>query len=144
MQIGVLAKRAGVNVQTIRFYERERLLPEPDRTPSGYRRYSEGDLDKVRFIRDSQEMGFALKEIRQLVELHRSFPNLPRATLGRSAELRKIAALARERLQSIEGRLRLLKSMKRQLSAVLDQIEGTDTPTCPAPKRPDSPPPKSQ
>lgn len=135
MQIGSLAKLARVNIQTIRFYERERLLPEPERTLSGYRRYSESDLDHVRFIKDWQEMGFSLKEIRELIHLHRSVAALPRRIRGRSAELGKIAVIARERLKGIDEKLRLLRAMKKQLSAMLGQIEATETLTCPATRR---------
>lgn len=135
MQIGSLAKLAGVNIQTIRFYERERLLPEPERTRSGYRRYAESDLDHVRFIKDWQEMGFSLKEIRQLINLHRLVAALPRRTRGRSGEMGKIAVIARERLKCVDEKLRLLRAMRKQLSAMLGQIEGTEILTCPAPRR---------
>ena len=72
MRIGELARKAGVNIQTIRFYERKRILPAPARTSGGYRLYSESDVVNVNFIRQSQELGFTLAEIRQLLQLHRS------------------------------------------------------------------------
>jgi len=69
MTIGKLAKRAGVGVETIRFYERKGLLPEPPRRYSGYREYPESAIDRVRFIRRAKELGFTLKEIGELLEL---------------------------------------------------------------------------
>src|SRR5215469_3080728 len=67
---GELARNAGVNLQTIRFYERQGLLPKPLRTASGYRSYQENDLERVRFIKRNQQLGFTLAEIKQLMRLH--------------------------------------------------------------------------
>ena len=67
LRTGELAKRAGVNVESLRFYEREGLLPEPPRRPSGYRRYPTNAVGRVRFIKRAQELGFSLAEIRELL-----------------------------------------------------------------------------
>jgi len=67
LQTGELAKRTGVNVESLRFYERQGLLPEPPRRPSGYRRYPSSAVARVRFIKRAQELGFALAEIRELL-----------------------------------------------------------------------------
>jgi len=75
MRTGELARRAGMNVETLRFYERQKLLPSPSRTAGGYRHYNERDLETVCFIKQCQHLGFTLKEIGQLEELHRVFPN---------------------------------------------------------------------
>ncbi len=69
MQIGELAKRSAVTVQTVRFYERLRLLPEPQRKDSGYRIYSEPDLKRLRFVRQAKSLGFSLDEIREILRL---------------------------------------------------------------------------
>ena len=69
MQIGELAKRAGVSVQTIRFYERRGLLPEPQRKDSGYRIYGEEQLQRLRFIRQAKALRFALEEIGELLRM---------------------------------------------------------------------------
>jgi len=69
IQIGKLAQAAQVNVQTIRFYEREGLLTDPDRNPNGYRQYRQIDIDRVQFIKQAQSLGFSLEEIKQLVNL---------------------------------------------------------------------------
>ena len=67
--IGVLAQRAGVNVETIRFYQRKRLMPEPKRPQGGIRHYGEPDLARLRFIRAAQALGFSLDEVAELLKL---------------------------------------------------------------------------
>ena len=69
LTIGQLARQAAVGVETIRFYEREGLLAEPERRPSGYRQYPAEVVRRVRFIRHAKELGFTLKEIQELLEL---------------------------------------------------------------------------
>ena len=69
MQIGELSKRGNVSVQTVRFYERKGLLPEPPRRESGYRNYSEDDLQRVRFILQAKSLGFSLEEIRDILKM---------------------------------------------------------------------------
>ncbi len=66
---GDLAKRANVNTETLRYYEREGLLPEPERTESGYRLYADEDVKRVQFIKRAQELGFSLKEVKELLAL---------------------------------------------------------------------------
>lgn len=72
MQIGAMAKKTGLSVDAIRFYERNALLPRPPRTPGGFRVYGESDLETLGFIRRVQGLGFTLHEIRELLELRRS------------------------------------------------------------------------
>jgi DNA-binding transcriptional MerR regulator len=69
MRIGELAKRAGVSVQAVRFYERRRLMRTPRRTPAGYRIYTEQDLETVALIKRMQRFGFTLVEIRRVLQL---------------------------------------------------------------------------
>jgi DNA-binding transcriptional MerR regulator len=69
VRIGELADRLGINPRTIRFYERIGLLPEPERTPSGYRTYGEPDAERLTFIKTAQRLGLTLDEIREIVEL---------------------------------------------------------------------------
>jgi MerR family mercuric resistance operon transcriptional regulator len=69
LTIGVLAESAGVNVETIRFYQRKRLVQEPDRSPGGIRRYGEAELARVRFIKSAQRLGFSLDEVADLLAL---------------------------------------------------------------------------
>ena len=68
-RIGAAAREAGVGVDTIRYYEREGLLPEPRRRPSGYRDYDAGPIGQLRFIRRAKELGFSLDDIRELLAL---------------------------------------------------------------------------
>lgn len=69
LTIGVLAEAAGVNVESIRFYQRKGLMQEPDRPLGGIRRYGEADLARVRFIKSAQRLGFSLDEIADLLKL---------------------------------------------------------------------------
>ena len=69
MQIGMVAKRVGVSVDAIRFYERNGLLPRAPRTEGGFRRYAENDVETLAFIRRIQDLGFKLSEIRSLLDL---------------------------------------------------------------------------
>src|ERR1700741_4507457 len=69
LTIGTVAKRAGVPIDTIRYYEREGLLPEPLRRASGYRSYNESAISRLRFIRRAKDLGFTLDEIRDLLAL---------------------------------------------------------------------------
>lgn len=94
MKIGELATRAGVHIQTIRYYERRRLLPEPGRRPSGYRDYGSEALDRLHFIKRAQELGFTLAEIRELLAL-RLDPATPAAAVKTRAEA-KIADIDRK------------------------------------------------
>jgi MerR family mercuric resistance operon transcriptional regulator len=69
LKTGGLARRAGVSVETLRFYEREGLLPEPPRRGSGYREYPVASVGLIRFIKRAQELGFSLREVRELLAL---------------------------------------------------------------------------
>jgi len=69
MTVGKLAKTAGVNIETIRYYEQRGLLPKPSRKESGYRLYSQEDVKRLRFILRAKELGFSLREIHDLLEL---------------------------------------------------------------------------
>ena len=69
LQIGEVAKQSGIGVETVRFYEREGLIPPPDRSPSGYRQYPASVISRVQFIRHAKALGFSLKEIGELIAL---------------------------------------------------------------------------
>ncbi len=123
MRIGELAAKAAVNIQTVRFYERRKILKEPPRSRSGYRCYGESDVENLSFIRRSQELGFTLHEISQLLPLHRSIAKLSSPKGGRPREMRAMAEVARSRLAQVEQKLRLLKTMRTQLRAFVTQLE---------------------
>ena len=69
LTIGAFAKAAGVNVETIRFYQRKGLLPEPDRPIGGVRRYGAADVDRMKFVKSAQRLGFNLDEVAELLKL---------------------------------------------------------------------------
>jgi len=72
MQIGVVAQSTGLSIDTIRFYERQALVPRATRTPSGYRVYDKRDVERLRFIGRAQDLGFSLQEIRELLLVEKS------------------------------------------------------------------------
>jgi MerR family mercuric resistance operon transcriptional regulator len=132
MRIGELSAKAGVNVQTIRFYEREKLLRIPLRTQSGYRAFTEADLERVRFIKDSQQLGFTLKEIKELLEIHESAKAFAAGGRSKLKEWEKAFRIAKERLALINQKIEFLKVLKRPLAAVLEQSGSEKTMVCPA------------
>jgi DNA-binding transcriptional MerR regulator len=98
--IGSLAKRAGVGIDTVRYYERAGLLAPRRRLASGYRRYSELELARLRFIRRAQALGFTLSEIRELLALsaRRDVARVKRSAQAKLADVeRKLAALEKVR-----------------------------------------------
>jgi DNA-binding transcriptional MerR regulator len=132
MHIGELARNAGVNIQTIRFYEREGLLRKPPRSASGYRCYEQSDREQVSFIRRSQELGFTLAEIKQLTGLHRAVAALPKPLRRKPGEIQSMVEIGCERLRSIEEKLRSLRAMRRQLTWFLEKLRAATVATCPA------------
>jgi DNA-binding transcriptional MerR regulator len=133
MRIGEVAAKAGVNIQTIRFYERRRLLREPARTASGYRDYNRADLESVVFIKWCQQLGFTLKEVKQLLPLHTVIAGMP-AARGRhkSRELHSIVAMAEEKLAAVNEKIRALKVMGKQLTSAIEKLQCERGPVCPA------------
>ena len=105
LSIGKIAKRAGVSVETIRFYEREGLIEEPARKESGYRQYIEVDVKKLIFIQRAKGLGFSLKEIKGLMTLRAD----PKTTS------REIKQAAQSKLDDIEKKIKMLQSMRRSL-----------------------------
>lgn len=105
MTIGKVARQAGVGVETVRFYEREGLIEEPPRRASGYRQYPCETVSRIRFIRRAKELGFTLKEIKELLSLRAS----PKS---RCADVRK---RAQSKIEDIEDKMRALQRMKDAL-----------------------------
>src|SRR5690606_6813754 len=114
MQIGQLARQAGVPIDTVRYYERRGLLAPPARQPSGYRRYQADDLRRLRFIRRSKALGFTLEEIRELLRLSET----------RDADRSKVRALAEGRLADVEQRLRELAAVRDVLADLVSACSG--------------------
>ncbi len=108
--IGALASDAGVNVETIRFYERKGLLRKPPRKSSGYRQYQAEDSQRIRFIKRAQDLGFTLKEIAELLELDTD----PTATCG------DMRGQAERKLSEVESKIKDLNRMKKTLKRLAD------------------------
>jgi DNA-binding transcriptional MerR regulator len=130
MKIGELSKEAGVKVGTVRFYERRKLLKSPVRTSSGYRLYSLQDVKVVRGIKQLQELGFTLKEIKELIDLHRT------ATCVSNHEseprgVQRMIVLTKEKLQVIEKKSRLLRQMHRDVAKMLKNLQTSAEKACP-------------
>lgn len=135
MRTGELARRAGVNIETLRFYERQKLLRAPARTAGGYRDYSERDLETVCFIKQCQHLGFTLKEIGQLVELHRVFPKSAATGKPKNAEVAKFLRMSEERLCTIDQKIEALRIMRADLSRLASELRKTKGLVCPATRK---------
>ena len=122
LTIGQLAKRAGVGVETIRFYEREGLLAAPGRLPSGYRQYPPEAVERVKFLRRAQRLGFTLREAKELL----AFRDDPDAG---SADVR---VKATEKLADIDTRIADLQEMRVELGRLVEACDGDGPATaCP-------------
>jgi MerR family mercuric resistance operon transcriptional regulator len=113
----LVARRAGIGVETVRFYERQGLIEEPPRRRSGYREYSEDVVSRLGFIRRAKELGFTLKEIKELLSLRRD-PSTPTAEVKR----RTVAKIA-----DIEAKIEMLQKMKRGLEKLTSACRGHAT-----------------
>ena len=135
MRIGEIAAQAEVSVQTIRFYEREGLLRKPLRTSGGYRSYEERDLERVRFIRVCQGLGFSLREVRELIRLHQAGTNSARIGDPSPKNVEQIVALAEERVASIDEKIAALTRMRAEMAAVIRVLTTAGSSRCPADAR---------
>src|SRR5688500_1001780 len=113
LSIGGLAHAAGVGVQTIRFYEREGLIEAPPRKASGYRIYPEDATVRIRFIRRAQELGFTLREIRELIALQ----------TDASADCDDVRAVAVAKVAEVERKIADLTSMKAELKNLIGSCD---------------------
>jgi Hg(II)-responsive transcriptional regulator len=116
MRTGELAAHAGVNVQTVRFYERRGILPKPGRTSSGYRVYSTAAVRLIRFIKRAQELGFTLDEIEELLRLRSN----------RRASCSAAKAAGEAKMTAVDAKIASLKAMKRALAVLLASCERND------------------
>ena len=122
LTIGVVAKRVGVAIDTIRYYEREGLLPEPQRRASGYRSYGEGTITQLRFIRRAKQLGFTLEEIRELLAL----------SVDRQRGVKAVKKRAQQRLAAIEQRILELQRVRDGLAQLVESCPGHGAPEhCP-------------
>ena len=122
LTIGAVARRVGVAIDTIRYYEREGLLPEPLRRASGYRSYGEGTVAQLRFIRRAKDLGFTLEEIRELLALSHD----------RQQGVRAVKRRAQQRLAAIEQRITHLQRVRDGLAQLIESCPGHGVPEqCP-------------
>lgn len=121
LQRAELARRTGCNLETVRYYEKVGLLPEPPRTTGGYRSYDTTHERRLRFVLRARELGFSLNEIRALLRLadERDQP---------CAEVRTVAA---GHLKDVQAKIVDLRRMERVLKEVVAQCAGGTTPECP-------------
>ena len=116
LKIGAVAKRAEVGIETIRFYERQGLLAEPERRPSGYRQYDESVVSRLQFIRHAKELGFTLSEIKELLGLWYDV----------NTKCVHVRQRAEQKITDIEDKIRSLQKMKRSLKKIMTQCENRD------------------
>lgn len=122
LRTGEVAARAGVNVQTLRYYERRGLLAEPERRPSGFREYRPDAVRLVRFIKRAQELGFTLAEIEDLLQLRND----------RSAACADVLAAAQAKIEDVERKVKGLQAMKRALTVLVASCRTEGSPRrCP-------------
>jgi DNA-binding transcriptional MerR regulator len=124
LTIGALASRTAVTRDTLRFYERKRLLPAPRRTGSGYRLYTEEDAARVRFIRRAQALGLTLEDVQDLLRAQ---------TLKTAEQCRRVAARLRARVQAVDAKIRELRAFRGELLRHLKHCEkaGAEPDCCP-------------
>ena len=110
--IGKLAKRVGVSIDTVRYYEKSGLLVPEARLPSGYRRYGDSQVARLRFIRRAQELGFSLKDISELL------------ALSGMRDVARVKRSAQRKLDEVEKRIAALQRVQGALSALIAQCPG--------------------
>jgi Zn(II)-responsive transcriptional regulator len=114
MKIGELAKRAEVPIDTVRYYEREGLIPPPVRRASGYRDYLEADVDRLRFMRRAKGLGFTLHEIRELLSL----------TAMSGDDMAGLKAQTQAKLRDVEERIQALTRIREALQGLVTSCPG--------------------
>jgi len=114
MKIGELASKAEVNIDTVRYYERQGLLPAPQRLSSGYRQYAPEDVTRLRFVRRAKALGFTLHEIRDLLEL----------SSQRGEDMAGMKAAAVQKLRDVEEKLAELTRIRNGLKTLVDSCPG--------------------
>lgn len=121
-QIGSLAKIAKVNVQTIRYYERREILKPKITNESGYRLYGDEAIKTISFIKNAQELGFSLKDIKELLGLRNSS----------KSRCKKVHAKASEKLSDVQEKIKMLKGIEKTLKKLIKDCGNNETSTdCP-------------
>jgi MerR family mercuric resistance operon transcriptional regulator len=120
ISIGILARRSGVQAETIRYYESEGLLPKPERSAGGYRLYGACDIERLSFIRQARELGFKVDSVRRLLSL----------ADRRVDTCDEVRELATAHLGEVRTKLADLRRMERMLSDLVRSCEGRRVPEC--------------
>jgi MerR family transcriptional regulator, copper efflux regulator len=120
MQIGAVAQRTGLSVDTIRFYEKQGLMPAPPRTDGGFRRYRETDLERLDFIARAQELGFSLQDIRELLVLDSHAVE----------DCSHVHEFVIEKLAAVRRKIRDLKRLQRSLERAEEECHRALTESC--------------
>jgi MerR family transcriptional regulator, Zn(II)-responsive regulator of zntA len=113
MTRGELAKKCGVNIEALRYYEKRKLIDPPKRSETGYRLYTEDDVTRIRFIKNAQKLGFSLNEILELLKL--------RIYKNKSCEEARKKSQAK--LEDVDNKIKTLKIIKRSLKELIKQCE---------------------
>jgi MerR family transcriptional regulator, mercuric resistance operon regulatory protein len=121
LTIGALSKRTGVNIETIRFYERIGILPEPPRTEGGHRAYGRHHFKRLSFVRRSRELGFSLDEVRGLLRL----------VDGGHYTCAEVKAITLDHLADVRRKIADLRRLERSLADVAGKCGGGKVPDCP-------------
>ena len=121
MNIGQVAKKSGVSAKTIRYYESIGLIPEASRTESGYRTYSDRDVETLRFIHHSRNLGFSVKDVSRLLDLWR---NQKRASSD-------VKELALSHIEEVDRKIAELKTIRDTLTHLTRRCHGDNRPDCP-------------
>lgn len=121
MTIGKLSAKTDVNIETIRYYEKEGILPPPPRTQNGYRNYSEEYAKRLMFVRRSRELGFSLDEIRTLLAM----------VDGGSLTCAEVNDVTLTHLDGIRKKITDLQKLEKTLQKIALQCKGGKTPDCP-------------
>lgn len=117
MTIGELSERAGVNIETVRYYERRGLLPEPPRSGSGYRQYKPEAVARIQFIKRAQALGFSLTEITELLSLR----------VSPSSNCEEVLRKAEAKCQEIDRKIIALDEIRRSLDRLISACEARET-----------------
>ena len=123
LTIGTVAQQAGVNIETLRYYERKGIVPKPPRTSSNYRVYPEETVRRVRIVKRAQELGFSLNEIKELLAL--------RATRGATCDDARRQAL--HKIGDIEKKIQTLQAMKDALHKLVKECASANAPVSDCP-----------
>lgn len=118
--IGTLSKRTGVNIETIRYYERSRLIPPAPRTDSGRRLYKAEDIRRLTFIRHARDLGFDIAAIKTMLALQ----DVPEESCQR------VSRIASDQLQAVESRIRRLRGLRTELVRMIKECDNGKVATC--------------